>query len=242
MKTRTGVLAVAAVAALAMSAALAAPAGAGSAGQQSINSLVSDARSELERMNEFGKLESQSRQLLKEHRFAEARRVALRALDLNVSNRRAKILLGDIDAAEKAAAPPSPGRSASAGPAAREPSAPRAASAGDRGGRATAAARGAVESGARGSQAVREVIRAYLGGDYAAALSASAAAGDGAPPRVWLYAACSEAALGLLDARASEQHFARARDLYAKAQASGQSFAADRQVISPRIWEVLGAP
>ena len=214
---------------------------AGAAAQQSINSLVSDARSELERMNEFGRLESQSRQLLKEGRFGDARRVAMQALALNVSNRRAKLLLGDIDAAEKAAAPaPPPVREPASRRADREatwpsaptpPAAPRA----DRG-------RPTSETGARGVQTLREVIRAYLSGDYAAALPASAAAGDSASPRVWLYAACSEASLGLLDAREAEAHFARARELYARAQASGSDFAADRRIISPRVWDVLATP
>lgn len=229
------------VAALAVAAVVTVP-GRALAGQQSINSLVSDARSELERMNEFGKLESQSRQLVKENRFDEARRVAMRALALNVSNRRAKILLADIDAAEKAAAPPPPASIRTAGAAERDPSAPRTTTPARVGESRTAAARAPADGGARASQVVREVIRAYLGGDYAAALSAAAAAGEGAPPRAWLYAACSEAALGLLDARAADEHFGRARNLYAKAQASGQAFTADRQVISPRIWEVLARP
>ena len=176
---------------------------ASAAAQQSINSLVSDARSELERMNEFGRLESQSRQLLKEGRFGEARRVAMQALALNVSNRRAKLLLGDIDAAEKAAAPaPGASREPASRRAEREaaapssptlPSAPRA----DRG-------RPTPEPGGRGTQALREVVRAYLTGNYSAALTASAAAGDNAPPRVWLYAACSEA----VDVRRFERRMA----------------------------------
>jgi hypothetical protein len=207
--------------------------------QQSINSLVTDARSELERMNEFGRLESQSRQMLKDGRFAEARRIAMRALDLNVSNRRAKLLLGDIDAAEKAATP-APAREPAIRRADREAdlsrgSTPAATTRADRG-------RAAPEAAGRGTQAVREVVRAYLSGEYAAALTASAAAGDSAPPRVWLYAACSEASLGLLDAREADARFARARELYAKAQASGASFAADRRVISPRVWDVLATP
>lgn len=207
------------------------------ASPQSINSLVTDARSELERMNEFGKLESQSRQLVKDGRFAEARRVALRAMELNVSNRRAKLLLADIDAAEAAAAPP-PAR-VEAGtrrpPSARpEPSASVPASRAER-------ARVPAEP-SRATQSLRDVVRAYLVGDYAAALSASAAAGDSAPARVWLYAACSEAALGLLDSSTSDAHFARARELYAKAQASGQAFTADRRVISPRVWDVIARP
>lgn len=204
---------------------------------QSINSLVTDARSELERMNEFGKLESQSRQLVKDGRFAEARRVALRAMELNVSNRRAKLLLADIDAAEAAAAPP-PAR-VEAGtrrpPSARpEPGASVPPSRAER-------ARVPAEAG-RATQSLRDVVRAYLAGDYAAALSASAAAGESAPARVWLYAACSEAALGLLDSSTSDAHFARARELYAKAQASGQAFTADRRVISPRVWDVIARP
>ncbi len=227
------------LAALLAAGAVVAPAGA--AAQQSINSLVTDARSELERMNEFGRLESQSRQFLKEGRFGEARRVAMQALALNVSNRRAKLLLGDIDAAEKAAAPaPPPVREPASRRADRDdtgpsgpapPVAPRA----DRG-------RPTPETGARGAQALREVVRAYLTGNYAAALTASSAAGDNAPPRVWLYAACSEASLGLLDAREADAHFARARELYARAQASGSDFAADRRVISPRVWDVLATP
>lgn len=210
--------------------------------QQSINSLVSDARSELERMNEFGKLESQSRQLMKDGRFDEARRVAMRAMELNVSNRRAKLLLGDIDAAEKAAAPPPP-----VGPV-REPGARRPEGVPPRGrtdvpvdrGRADRARSGEVAG--RAAQAVRDTVRAYLSGDYAAALAVSQAAGDSAPPRVWLYAACSEVALGLLDRAEADQRFARARELFARAQASGQAFTADRQVISPRVWDVLATP
>lgn len=210
-------------------------------GQQSINSLVSDARSELERMNEFGKLESQSRQMLKDGRFAEARRVAMRAMELNVSNRRAKLLLADIDAAEAAAAPATTARGDAPGGRPGRVPAGRAESAIASPGRADRA-RGPGEVGNRGTQSLREVVRAYLSGDYASALSASAAAGESAPPRVWLYAACSEAALGLLDASTAEAHFARARELYAKAQASGQPFTTDRRVISPRVWDVIATP
>lgn len=205
----------------------------GAGGQQSINSLVTDARSELERMNEFGRLESQSRRLIKEGRFGEARQVAMRALDLNVSNRRAKLLLADIDTAEKAAAPEAP-------PPGREPvvSRPAAGSTVPRPERL----RPLPEPAGRNQRVVRDIVRAYLTGDYAAAVSASASAGDQAVPRIWLYAACSEAALGLLDKATAEAHFARARELYARAQASGLAFTADRQVISPRIWDVLSKP
>lgn len=210
----------------------------GAGGQQSINSLVTDARSELERMNEFGRLESQSRQLIKEGRFGEARQVAMRALDLNVSNRRAKLLLADIDTAEKAAAPesPPPGRE----PAVSRPAVSRPAVGGTVPG--PERLRPLPEAAGRNQRVVRDIVRAYLTGDYAAAVSASASAGDQAAPRIWLYAACSEAALGLLDKATAEAHFARARELYARAQASGLAFTADRQVISPRIWDVLSKP
>lgn len=220
---------------------------AAAAGPQSMGSLVSDARSELERMNEFAALEGNSRQLLKEGQFAEARRVAMRALALNVSNRRAKLLLADIDTAEKAAAPAPPGRApgdaAIAAPARARESAPAVVRPAPPVPPPPARPARPLPSAAdTDAQALRDVVRAYLAGDYPAAIAAASAAGETAPARVWLYAACSEAALGLLDARDAEERLGRARELYARAAASGASFAADRRVISPRVWDAVSKP
>ena len=186
-------------------------------------------------MSEFGELESQSRQLVKDGHFADARRVAIRAIELIVGDRRAKILLADVDAAERRPRRRRPGSRPSPS-AAFGPSRPGASVPASRADRVGSPRR------ARGDAVLRDIVRAYLGGDYTAALSASAAAGESAPGRVSLYAACSEAALGLLDSGTSDARFARAREFYAKAQASGQVFTADRRVISPRVWDVIATP
>lgn len=243
---------------LALSAAawLGAPAPAAAQQPGSFESMAKDAHRQLELMNEFAALESQSRRRLKDGDFEEARRLARQALALNVSNRRARALMDEIDAGERAARPareanvtprtrppaPVPNVEAPRVPSAPSPPPPPAVS---RTPAASVPPRAApvpapATRGARPDEVERAALRAYLSGDYGAVVATRDAAGDAAPPRLWFYAACSEAALGLLDPTSeAEQRFERARQLFARAIASGHTFSADRRAISPRVLTVL---
>jgi hypothetical protein len=211
------------------------------AAAQTYDSLVRDAQQQLAKMNEFASLEAESRRMLKAGRFDDARDIAQRALALNVANRRANALLGEIDAAERAAvppppvAPPPPARSSGSPALAPDRGAPSRVVAPPRRDRPTPADAGRVAQ----AQAVRQALRAYFTGDYVAVLALQQASTGTEPPRLLFYAACSEVALGLLEKGSAGERFERAQGLYARAMESGLPFTRDRLLVSPRVLDVL---
>ncbi len=90
----------------------------------------------------------------------------------------------------------------------------------------------------------REAMRQFFSKDYQGAkatLQSSLKAGR-TSPRIYLYLACSDAALSLLSGPSQDAALLQqARQHYAQAKPQENGFAADRQYISPRILQLLGA-
>jgi hypothetical protein len=88
----------------------------------------------------------------------------------------------------------------------------------------------------------RTAMRRFYSGQYKQALETMSPllGQSGGSPRIYFYAACSNAALGLLEANGDERLKA-ARELFAKARPFANELAADRRFVSPRILEVLDA-
>jgi hypothetical protein len=90
----------------------------------------------------------------------------------------------------------------------------------------------------------REAVRQFFRGDYhgAKATLESSVNNKRVSPRIYLYLACSNAALSLLDGPSrNDALLQQARQQYAQAQPQRNPFTADRQYISPRILELLAA-
>jgi len=88
----------------------------------------------------------------------------------------------------------------------------------------------------------RTAMRRFYSGQYRQALETMSPllAQSGGSPRIYFYAACSNAALGLLEPNGDERLKA-ARELFAKARPFANELAADRRFVSPKILEVLDA-
>lgn len=88
----------------------------------------------------------------------------------------------------------------------------------------------------------RTAIRLFLAGDYeksAAELQRAVSSGMSSP-RIYLYLACSQAALALLAGPSQNEALVQeARRHYTLARPSQNAFATDRRFISPRILELL---
>ena len=86
-------------------------------------------------------------------------------------------------------------------------------------------------------------VRQFLGGDYAAAVSALERADESpaASPRVKIYLACAHAAL-VLTGRAEPQRMAMARQLFADGDPDRNLNDDDRALISPRVLDRLRRP
>ena len=88
----------------------------------------------------------------------------------------------------------------------------------------------------------RQALSAFYHGDYRGALTMleRATSQDPRPsPRDFLYMACSEAALALLDGRDVASRMEHARALFARARPQENDFSLDRQYISPRLLREL---
>jgi hypothetical protein len=90
----------------------------------------------------------------------------------------------------------------------------------------------------------RDAVRQFFKGDYQGAkMTLESSVNNGlVSPRIYLYLACSNAALSLLDGPSQNTALLQqARQQYAQAQPQRNPFTADRQYISPRILELLAA-
>jgi hypothetical protein len=99
----------------------------------------------------------------------------------------------------------------------------------------------AVERGVASAETERDGILAFYRGDYATAKLRlePLTTGPDPTPRAWLYLACSEAALALVQRRDLPARMERARQLFARARPRENDFRLDRQFISPRLLQEL---
>lgn len=178
---------------------------------------------------------------LRGQRFANARDSATRARDLNVDNRQADDLLRRINVDEVTTQ-----LNAQLGARAWTAAAPlvdRLASL-DPNNAAVRTARETIARGQARDQAdrlERDGLSAFYRGNYQQALAVlSKVPPDLSTPRVFLYMACSNAALALLEGDDKGQaRLQRARELFRQARPQQNTFAVDRKYISPRIIRIL---